>query len=185
MAKIGLKYIVAAPITENGTTVSYADGIAIGKAISAGLSINVASADLYADDGLAESVKEFSSGTMTLGVDDLSYAAQALLLGHSVTGSDALTAHGSDEGAYVGVGFYAPVVRGGVKSWRAVWLSKVKFAEPNDDYATKGNSIEFQTPTIEGTVMTASNGVWKLEKLCASEAAAVTWLDTQAGIDTA
>jgi phi13 family phage major tail protein len=185
MAKIGLKYVVAAPITENGTTVSYTDGIVIGKAISAGLSINIASAELYADDGIAESIKEFSSGTLTLNTDDLDYAAQALLLGHSVVGSDALTAHGNDEGAYVGAGFYAPVVRGGVKSWRAVWLSKVKFAEPNDNYATKGDNIEFQTPTIEGTVMTAADGIWKKEKLCTAEAAAVTWLDTQAGIDTA
>ncbi len=43
----------------------------LAKAISAELSVELAEATLYADDGAAEIVKEFKSGTLTLGIDDI------------------------------------------------------------------------------------------------------------------
>ena len=39
--------------------------------MTAELSVELAEATLYADDGAAEVVKEFQSGTLTLGVDDI------------------------------------------------------------------------------------------------------------------
>ena len=43
----------------------------LAKAMTAELSVELAEATLYADDGAAEVVKEFQSGTLTLGVDDI------------------------------------------------------------------------------------------------------------------
>ena len=37
--------------------------------------------------------------------------------------------------------------------YRYFWLYKVKFGIPDTNLETKGDSITFQTPTIEGTVM--------------------------------
>ena len=51
------------------------------KAISAELSVEVAEAILYADDGADEVVKEFVSGEITLNVNDLLPADLAALLG--------------------------------------------------------------------------------------------------------
>ena len=72
MAKIGLKHLVAAEIDtqEIGTAPTYKTGFKIGKMMSAELSIEVAENPLYADDGVAETDKSFTSGTITIGIDD-------------------------------------------------------------------------------------------------------------------
>lgn len=48
--------------------------VMLAKAMTAELSIELNEATLYADDGAAEIVKEFKSGTLSLGVDDIGVA---------------------------------------------------------------------------------------------------------------
>ena len=55
-----------------------------------------------------------------------------------------------DGGAPVAIGFRAKKANG---KYRYFWLYKVKFGIPATNLTTKGESIEFSTPTIEGTVM--------------------------------
>jgi phi13 family phage major tail protein len=153
----------------------------LGKAISASVSIEINESFLYADDGIAESVKEFKSGKLSLNTDDLLYEVQGMLLGHTVT-QNTLTANANDLAPYVGVGFYGQVVRDGVTKYRAVWFGKCKFAEPNDESKTKADSIEFTTPKVEGTVMRLADGTWKEETIVTTEAAALAWVDGKAGI---
>ena len=66
MATIGLDKLYYATITENPDTgeETYAKHKPLAKAISAELSVEVAEAILYADDGASEIVKEFKSGTL-------------------------------------------------------------------------------------------------------------------------
>ncbi|GHU48363.1 hypothetical protein FACS1894120_6780 [Clostridia bacterium] len=72
MAKIGLKHVVAAPVTaETATATTYGAGMIVGKAISASMSVEVNEATLYADNMVAETIKEFKSGKLTLETDDL------------------------------------------------------------------------------------------------------------------
>ena len=174
MAKIGLKY----PVYKGETT----QGV-IGKAIQADISIEVNDVKLYADDAIAESDKSFSGGTLTLGIDDLSDEVYATLLGHEVnpvTGE--ITAAGGDDGPYVGIGFYGAKKVGGVRKYRAIWLPKVQFAEPNDENATKGENVEFRTPSLEGTIMVDDNGDWKKENTFDTEDEAKAYLEEKAGI---
>jgi phi13 family phage major tail protein len=182
MARTGLKHVVGAALNETSTTPSYTSGIIIGKAISANISVEISEATLFADDSVAESVKEFKSGKLSLNVDDLTYDVQGLLLGHTVTPTT-LTANSNDNAPYVGVGFYGQVIRGGVTKYRAVWFGKCKFGEPGDESKTKGENIEFSTPTIEGTILKMADGEWKKEQLFETESAAQTWLDGKAGIE--
>jgi phi13 family phage major tail protein len=172
MAKIGLKY----PVFKSDTT----QGV-IGKAIQADISITTNDAKLYADDGIAEIDNSFQSGTITLGIDDLSDEIQEALFGHAVSDGE-LTASGEDVSPYVGVGFYGKKVVSGVKKWRAIWLHKVKFSEPEDTNATKGESVEFGTATTEGTIVLDDNGDWKSEKTFDNEADAIAYLNDKAGI---
>lgn len=176
MAKIGLKYPVYKSATKSDV---------IGKAIQADISISVNEAYLYADDGVAESDKSFQSGTITLGIDDLSDEIQVEFLGHTQEETGEITAKGNDENPYVGIGFYGVKKVGGVRKYRAIWLPKVQFAEPEDTNATKGESVEFNTPSLEGTIMLDDNGVWKMENTFDSEADAKAYLEDKAGITTA
>lgn len=66
MATIGLDRLYYAKITENDAgEETYGTPSQLAKAISADLSVELAEATLYADDGASEIVKEFKSGTLS------------------------------------------------------------------------------------------------------------------------
>lgn len=62
---------------------------------------------------------------------------------------------------------YAQIVRNG--KYKYFWFYRVKFGIPATSLATKGDSITFSTPTIEGTIMRRNkvdgnnNHPWKAE----------------------
>ena len=86
MATIGLRDLYRAPITIGTSGAEeYGTPVRMAKAISAELSVEVAEAILYADDGADEVVKEFVSGEITLNVNDLLPADLAALLGQTQT----------------------------------------------------------------------------------------------------
>ena len=86
MATIGLDQLFYAPITEAPTTgeETYGTPVKLAKAISAELSVELAEATLFADDGASEVVKEFKNGKLTLGVDDIGRSVAAVLVGATV-----------------------------------------------------------------------------------------------------
>lgn len=152
MATIGLDKLYYATITENPTTgeETYASPKPLAKAISAELSVEVAEAILYADDGPSEIVKEFKSGTLTLGVDDLGAEAAAALTGATLDANGVLISSSEDGGTPVAIGFRAARSNG---TFQYFWLYRVKFALPSTTLATKADSIMFSTPSIEGTIL--------------------------------
>jgi len=192
MAKIGLKYPVYASATETTSAISYSGGAVLAKSINANIDVGVNDVKLFADDAIRESDKSFSSGTITFEMDDLSNTVQVALLGYTegstidaTLGSKELLASGTDSPAYVGFGFYGKKVVAGVSSWRAIWLKKVQFSEPADEMKTKGESVEFGTTTLEGTIMVAADGYWKEEATFDTEAEAIAYLNTKSGISSA
>lgn len=151
MATIGLDRLYYAKITENENgEETYDTPVPLAKAITAELSIELAEATLYADDGAAEVVKEFQSGTLTLGVADIGVAAAEVLTGATLDDNNVLISASEDGGAPVAIGFRAKKANG---KYRYFWLYRVKFGIPATNLQTKGDSITFSTPTIEGTVM--------------------------------
>lgn len=151
MATIGLDKLYYAVITE-GTNGDETYGVpkVLAKAISAELAPQIAEATLYADDGAAENVKEFTSATFTLGVDDLASNVLADLLGVTVDQNGVVVSTSDDVAPYVAVGFRAKRSNG---KYQYFWLYRVKFGVPKNTIATKGESITFNTPSIVGTVM--------------------------------
>jgi phi13 family phage major tail protein len=151
MATIGLDRLYYAKITENenGEEI-YDTPVPLAKAITAELSVELAEATLYADDGAAEVVKEFQSGTLTLGVADIGVDAAEVLTGATLDDNKVLISTSEDGGAPVAIGFRAKKANG---KYRYFWLYRVKFGIPATNLQTKGDSITFSTPTIEGTVM--------------------------------
>ena len=85
MATIGLDKLYYAKITEdeNGNE-TYASPVQLAKAMTADLSVELAEATLYADDGASEIVKEFKSGTLSLGVDDIGASTASDLTGATI-----------------------------------------------------------------------------------------------------
>ena len=129
---------------------TYDTPVQLAKAMSAELSVELAEATLYADDGAAEIVKEFQSGTLTLGVDDIGASVASDLTGAVIDEKGVVVSASEDGGAPVAVGFRAKKSNGKYKYY---WLYRVKFGIPATNLTTKGESIEFSTPTIEGTIL--------------------------------
>ena len=152
MATVGLDKLFYAPITESATTgdETYGTPVMLAKAMSAELSVELAEATLYADDGASEVVKEFKNGTLSLGVDNIGRSVAAALTGAVVDANGVLVSASEDGGQPVAIGFRAKKSNG---QYKYVWLYRVKFAVPSSSLATKGDSITFSIPTIEGTVM--------------------------------
>ncbi len=167
MATIGLDKLYYAPITEdaNGNE-TYGTPAVLAKAISAELSVELNEAILYADDGAAEVVKEFKSGTLSLGIDDIGAEIASALSGATIDSNGVVVSGSDDGGDPVAVAFRARKSNG---KYRYYWLYRVKFGIPATNLQTKGDSISFQTPTIEGTIMRRNkvdfndNHPWKAE----------------------
>ena len=151
MATIGLDKLYYAKITEDESgEETYGTPTSLAKAMTVDLSVELAEATLYADDGAAEVVKEFKSGTLSLGIDDIGVQAAQDLTGAKIDTNKVLISTSEDGGAPVAIGFRAKKANG---KYRYFWLYKVKFGIPATNLTTKGESITFSTPTIEGTVM--------------------------------
>jgi len=176
MATIGLRDLFYAPITEqpDGKEI-FGKPVRLAKAIQAQMSTQIAEAKLFADDAVDESVKEFVSGTLTLNINDLISKHQAYLLGQKMDADGVVYADGDDEAPYVAIGFRATKTRG---RFKYIWLYKVKFAIPDENYQTKGESIAFQTPSIVGTYQKRNDGKWKADFVgLPTDAAAQKWFD--------
>ena len=167
MATIGLDKLYYAKITEGADgEETYATPVQLAKAISADLSVELAEATLYADDGAAEVAKEFKSGTLSLGIDDIGTEAASVLTGATIDKNKVVVSASEDNGSPVAIGFRAKKANG---KYRYFWLYRVIFGIPSTNLATTGDSITFSTPTIEGTVLrrnkadTRGKHPWKAE----------------------
>ena len=151
MATIGLDMLYYAPISEdeNGNE-TYGTPAKLAKAMTADLSVELAEATLDADDGAPDIVKEFKSGTLSLRLDEIGHSIASVLTGATIDSNNVVISASEDGGNPVAIGFRAKKSNG---KYRYFWLYRVKFGIPSTSLATKGDSITFSTPTIEGTVL--------------------------------
>lgn len=177
MAKIGLNNLKFGVLSEVGETVTYGAMQSLGKAVSANVSITSNSAVLYADDAIAESDNTFSAGTISLTVDDDGDTVFAPLLGHEVdSDSGVMIRNKNDVAPYVGVGRIINKMKNGARLFKVEFLSKVKFSEPSQESNTHGETTEFGTPQIEGTIATLESGEWSKTKTFTTHSAALSFL---------
>lgn len=177
MATIGLRdlYVDVLTSDEEGTAVYENSPSRLAKAITADLSVNTTQEKLYADDGVDVTVSEFVDGELTLGTNDLSPEAAEKILGLTKDSKGVLISNADDMPPYVAVGFRAKRPDG---TFKFIWLYKVQFNVPSESYKTKGESIEFTTPEITGTIIARTDGNWKADWTGKDDAEpGSTWFD--------
>lgn len=158
---IGLRNVVFAPLLTDpvGGTATYDTPVDLVGAISAKVNPNATNDTLFADDGPYETASTIGKIELELNVADLDLAAQALLFGHTLTVDDILIRKSSDVPPWGAIGFKSLKSNG---SYRYTWLAKGKFALPEQENQTKGDSIEFNTPTTTGSfVKRESDDEWE------------------------
>lgn len=170
MAGIGMYGVYYSKATiADGVVTGYAGVQTMGKAISASFEPNTPDNNpLYANNAVGENGSSGASGgTLTLTLDRLTQDAAADLYGLTVEDVDvtvgdspgtqvdgtALKYTGTEQSAPVGVAFIRQNQVDGVRNHEVILYRRVTFSMPADNAQTLGESIEWQTPEISGTVM--------------------------------
>lgn len=185
MARIGLSSLRYAVLTDE-SPLTYEAPASIGKAIAAKVGLELNSAELYADNIMAESDYTFSKGNIALTIDDDSDAVLAALLGRTLGTSPAeVIRKSSDAAPYVGVGRIITKLVNGVYKYKAEFLYKVKFMEVMPEDKTKGDKIEFGTVELSGAIHTLADEKWSASATFPTVAEAQEYLDTCFGVEEA
>lgn len=198
MAIKGLSKFVIGKYAFDESVVKYTNPTVVQKMVEYSLTLNQSENNpLYADNAEAENDKgTFQNGELTIGTDDLTQESSKLILG-TKENSEVTYATGktATEQVYddtmnppdLGVGFIEWHQNNGVDKYRAIFLHKVFFNVPEQGATTKGEQVEWQTPTITGTVQ-RSEGVdekgkhpWMTDAWFESEDEALTYLKFKCG----
>lgn len=196
MAGVGLYGVFYAKATvQAGVVTGYTGGTKLmGKAISAEFTPNTTDDNpLYANNGVAENDSSGASGgtiTMTLDRMTLDTAADlygleveettVMVEGQPVTGRG-LKYTGTEQSAPVGVAYIRMNQEDGVRNHEVVLYRRSTFSMPAQSAQTMGESIEWQTPEIEGSVMgMEGDGTepWFQTFVFPSQAAAIAYIES-------
>lgn len=167
MALIGLKYMAAAKAEYADGDVTFSGGMLIGKAISVDKNVEFNDSKLHADNEIAESDNSFSKGTITINTDDYGFKkedipkVQAFLFGHEyVAAAEGVPEHivknSDDERPFLGVAYVKTRKKNNKLSYEVTLIYKVQFNPGSESAQTKGESVEFKTPTITGSISTCT-----------------------------
>lgn len=185
MASIGLRRFRYAPLNEDEET--YGKIGTLGGAIESKVSLNIAEAKLHSDDVLKEKAQEFVDGTLTMGIDDDDDSIFSPLLGEKTEKYKApnsekevtvYVSNSDDTPIYFGFGQVVPKMINNKKVYKVEWFPKVQFKPYVPDKKTKGDSLEFSTPSIEGTIFANKNNDWRKRATFETEEEANTYLDS-------
>ena len=184
MARIGFKNAKYNKISGNSYAQLTSSAVPVfEKVIDEKFAPEYNSAELYANDGLAESDYSFKKGTLSLTVADDNDELCAELLGNTDDNGE-VTSNVADVAPEFGYGHIIPKMVGGARKYKVEFFPRVKFTKVTSDNKTRGESVEFSTTAIEGTVYpleTAINGLavgtWEKHQTFATLAEAETYLN--------
>jgi len=147
-------------ICTDGDTETWATPIALKGVITVNINPNASQETLFADDGPYETAATIGNIEVEVNKAQLTLGERAALLGHTIS-SGKLVSKSTDVPPFVAIGFRTLKTNG---KYRYVWLYKGKFQDLEDQNETKGDSINFQTDTINGQFLqTNKNHAWKIE----------------------
>lgn len=143
------------------------------------------SAELYANDALVESDYSFKKGTLSLTIADDDDKFIAELFGNTVaTEGGEVSSNIEDIAPEFGYGHIVPKLVNDVRKYKVEFFPRVKFTKITSDNKSKGESAEFSTTALEGTVMPLDveinglkAGIWEKHQTFATLEEAETYLD--------
>lgn len=159
---IGLRDMHYALLTKDDSTgVTYSEPVKIPGAIQANINPNSSLETLFADDGPSETAASLGQIELEAIAKDFPLDVQAILLGHAALVAGVLKRKSGDTPPFVAFGFKSLKSNG---KYRYVWLVKGKFQQPERQNETKGDTVNFQTPTMAGSFLKRDNDdIWIME----------------------
>lgn len=199
MAGIGMYGVFyAKAVIQNGIVTGYTGGTkTMGKAISASFEPNTPDDNpLYANNGEAENDNSGASGgALTLTLDRLTKEAAADMYnlqvvkvvttvnGQQVTG-EGLRYTGMEQSSPLGTAFIRMLQEDGVRKHEVLLYRRATYSMPTEAAQTLGESIEWQTPEITGSVMGMEGdgtNAWYETFVFPTQAAAIAYIESVFG----
>lgn len=187
MASIGLrnaKYNKINYTTKKYETLTDSKVPVLGRLIDAKITEDRNNTTLRADDIIAEKDYSFKGGTLSLTVDDVTDEVYADVKGCEISEDKEITDNSEDVAPEIGYGHIVKKIYKGVISYKVEFLPRVQITKITADRKTKGESIEYNTVSIEGSVMELEEeingmkvGDWKKVKSFTTLSEAQTYLD--------
>ena len=189
-ANVGMRHPVWAPLQSHteGSEPTYGAGRVIQEAIEATINFNAdTTTGLYGDDVMVDMDDGITGYTVSFNPTGLKDADRQDMLGEEVTTGSVyeITDAGSPWG---GFGYFR-VMRDDNRTryYEAYWCRKIKFREPSQTTRTKEGSVQWRTPTLEGTgaglIVDGGEKIKYIKhKTFETAAAAKAWLDGLANV---
>lgn len=198
MAIKGLSIPVVGKYSCTEKKVSYSDGVIAGSAVEYSVSWTTSeSNNLYADNNVEETdAGTFQNGELTLGTSDLTQEVSKLILGLKTASFSYGEDKTAEENVYdddaaapdLGYGIIEMHQINNVTKFRAVVLPRIRFNLPELSATTKGESIEWQTPSITATIMRSEQvdsnykKPWMMDAWFETESDAIEYLKAKLGV---
>lgn len=160
----------------------YTDGSGFGKAVRVEITPNYVDTGEYGDVNDLDQKKEFAYADITLGINRIPEDGESIVLGYTQDGQE-IQSSDMDESEYIGLGLLKRESVGNQKFFMALWLHKVKLWEDSDSQETKGESIDYVTPTLSGRAEPDSAGQWRSNRRFETRSEAISWLESKAGME--
>jgi phi13 family phage major tail protein len=162
MATVGLRYAVFAPITSElrGQPLVYGTGVVVGRAIRADITWDRNDNPLNADDVEVDNDNSLTGGSITFNLDAILKDARKVMFGDYIDSEEGSTEEWEDNteaAPYGGFGTVSVVRENNQYTYEALWLHKTQFGQTSESMETKGRTINWQTPTINGRIMPVYN----------------------------
>lgn len=178
MASFGAQYPHFAKIKdepEGALPVYEGTPVRIGRLVKADLTVTMASGELYADDGLAESVEEFVKGSLAMETDDMEDSVAETIYGATVVNKE-LHYKSGDSAPVGGLAYYKVLKRRGNLLYKGYFYPRVQAALGNDTASTKSSSITLGTTNTTFTVFPCETTDWRITAELATLEAAKEWV---------
>lgn len=160
MATIGLSKPYYAKYNYDGSKVTRSGGGVLGKYTDININLNGGNENvLYGDNAPAESDNAFTGGKASLGTTELLPDVAHDVLGTTQEPIDGMEGakwnvyNENQKAPYLSVGGVVKKKVSGAIKWMAFILEKIQFTTPGLQATTQGESITWQTPTLEANIM--------------------------------
>lgn len=173
---VGLAHAVVAKLDISKNT--YGESVVLGEAIGLDIEPQYKEAEKYGDNKQISKRKRFKNAKVSLETSTIPLKGQTVLFGHTTSEeTKEITYNVNDNNNYVGLGVYVTEEVDGVDKYSAMFMYKVKFAEGKEAYETEGDSITYQTPSIDGEALGNAAGDWRKRRQFDTEEEAIEWIN--------
>ena len=187
MPQYGAKMLQWAPFAETNpepadALPNYGTPINLGGLMSVAETLNFSEVESRADDVRKIYIKEFTDGSLAVGVLELTNETASAVTGAKLdSSSSAKDIHFSadDTPPYGCLGFYTTNMEpDGTKYWKGLFYPKVKASLDGRTYNTKQKTIVLDSPTLTFAVDACATGDYRIESPeLTTESAAKEWVN--------